>query len=335
MKNMAKINTLIKTANNYVISQNKFIKNVSLSHVFLIVLSMLMTYFIVKHTLYYSVFVPSVKIEGFDGINKNFILKKDLDVFDDFYVDIYDTLVYSDVKNNFELGRLSRYTIIDEHSKILDIGFGTGHHMGQLSHMHESLNHNNIIGIDTSKSMVKKARLNYPELKNSFKYGNALNGTIFNDNTFTHILCLYFTVYYIKDKYRFFKNCHNWLQGGGVMMLHLVDRDNFDPIVPAGNPLEIINVQNYSDKRITNSKVVFNGFTYNSNFDFKPNKNISTFIEKFIFNNGKTRQNNHTFYIEDHNTIIDIAKQAGFIVKGTIHMHKCGYEKQYLYILEK
>lgn len=338
------INHITNSTQNYLIKKNKLMRGLSVSQLLLLSLSLIMSYFIVRHLVYYSIQVQSLDMmEGFEnkagvggGVsNKKYVVKKNKELFDDFYVNVYDTLVFSDVKNTFELGKVTEHSVIDHHSKILDVGSGTGHHIAELLHMHQSLEGDNVVGIDTSQAMIKKARENYPEHKASFQKADVMKGSLFRDNTFTHILCLYFTIYYIKDKYRFFKNCHNWLQGGGTLFVHLVEPTKFDPIVPAGNPLEVVNVQNYADKRITDSKVIFNGFEYQAKFRHTPDKNTATFVEKFMFKDGKTRENEHTFYMEEKDVIIDQAKQAGFVVKGKIHMYKCGYENQYLYILQK
>lgn len=334
------IDSFTKESKHYIINNsitnNSITKHMTLSQVGLLLLSLIMIFYVIRHFMYYNIVVPSINaIEGFDNKNKNFVFKKDMDIFDDFYANIYDSLVYNDVKNSFELGKLQSHSIIGENSKILDIGSGTGHHIAQLLETNKILENDSIIGIDVSKAMVEKSRDTYPQYKSCFKHNDIMKGSLFRDNTFSHILCLYFTIYYIKDKTRLFKNCHHWLQDDGIMMLHLVDADKFDPIVPAGNPLEIVNIQNYADKRITNSKVIFNGFQYQSNFNYKPTENIGTFNEKFIFKDGKTRENEHTFYMEDKKDIIHQAQKAGFVVKNIIHMHKCGYENQYLYLLEK
>ena len=39
-------------------------------------------------------------------INDKFLFKQDTDVFDDFYVNIYDHLVFNPVKNDYEIGQL-------------------------------------------------------------------------------------------------------------------------------------------------------------------------------------------------------------------------------------
>ena len=81
----------------------------------------------------------------------------------------------------------------------LDIGSGTGHHVADLASKGFD-----VIGIDTSPSMVKKAQEQYPDYK--FEVANALDGETFVSNSFTHIMCMYFTVYYFKDKRHFFDN---------------------------------------------------------------------------------------------------------------------------------
>jgi SAM-dependent methyltransferase len=340
----------IRPASNYIIKTNTPFRNITMSQVMLVSLSLIMLYFILKHYLYHNIVVNSLSSlsklrEGFTGVEENrtfkkhpYVLKKNNDIFDGFYANIYDKLMYSDVKNSFELGKLSQHTTIDDNTKVLDIGCGTGHHLAQFIELHKNVNTDNVLGIDKSKHMIAKAREYYPEYKDVYRVADAYNSLLFRDNTFSHILCLYFTIYYFKDKYRLLKNCNNWLQSGGVLLLHLVDPNKFDPMVQASNPLEIINVQNYSDKRITNSKVVFNGFDYHSNFDYNYSTRLGKFSEQFIFkhnNQGHVRENEHVLYMDDRDTIINVAKSCGFAIIGTINMYKCGYEHQYLYILEK
>jgi hypothetical protein len=59
-----------------------------------------------------------------------------------------------------------------------------------------------------------------------------------------------------------------WLMPGGHVIVHLVNRDKFDPILPPGNPLYVVSPQKYAKKRITHTKVKFHGFAYESEFDF-------------------------------------------------------------------
>jgi SAM-dependent methyltransferase len=211
--------------------------------------------------------------EGFEQ-NESFLYKKDVDVFDNFYSEIYDYLVFNNLKNDYEVGSIVNTTNPKETSVILDVGCGTGHHVANLASKNL-----NVIGIDISPSMVKKAKEKYPEY--NFQLGDVLDSHKFKFNSLTHILCMYFTIYYFKDKRRFFDNCMEWLMPGGYLVLHLVDRETFDPILPPGNPLYIVSPQKYAKERITDTKITFEDFVYTSRFNLDKDADIATFDEKF------------------------------------------------------
>jgi len=267
------------------------------------------------------------KIEGFEQ-NEKFTFKSTEEIYDDFYSSIYDHLVHNDTKNTYELTQIFKETGIDSKSVVLDVGSGTGHHVGKVSQKNI-----NITGIDISPSMIKQAKKNYPNQQ--FIQGNVLDAPQFADNTFTHILSLYFTIYYLKDKRVFFENCMDWLMPGGYLVVHLVEPLQFDPILPPGNPLYIVSPQKYAKQRITKTKINFNKFVYNSNFNYDTENQIATFEEKFKFKDGKTRKQEQVLYMEDTEQIIVIAQQCGFTLHSKIDLIKCAYEYQYLYVLMK
>jgi hypothetical protein len=123
---------------------------------------------------------------------------------------------------------------------------------------------------------------------------------------------------------------------GGYLIIHVVDRDMFDPILPPGNPLLFFSPQRYAKKRITSTKVKFTDFSYHADFNLDNSKNIATFNEKFKHDkNGKVRKNEHIMYMPDTQEIIADAQACGFIVEGKVDLIHCHYEYQYLYILTK
>lgn len=187
------------------------------------------------------------KKEGFEQSDQ-FLIKTNEEIYDDFYTDIYDYLVFNNIKTKYEVGEIINKSSPSEESIILDVGCGTGHHVAQIAE-----NNLNIIGIDISPSMVKKAKENYPDY--DFKVADALYNGSFAPSSFTHILCLYFTIYYMKDKMRFFNNCMDWLMPGGFLIIHLVNRDMFDPILPPGNPLLLVSPQKYAKKELRIQKL--------------------------------------------------------------------------------
>ena len=274
-----------------------------------------------------SIEIPKSGIEGF-VIKDKYLFKSGNEVYDDFYANIYDYLVFNNIKNSYEIGEIINKTSADGTSVILDVGCGTGHHVDELSQQNLK-----VLGIDISPSMIQKAKQNFPN--RDFSVGNALDSTQFNPELFTHILCLYFTIYYFPDKRKFFDNCMDWLMPGGYLVVHLVDRENFDPILPPGNPLYIVSPQKYAKQRITTTKITFNDFVYNSDFNFDKDANIATFNERFKFNNGNVRKQEQKLYMEDTQDILTTAQQCGFILQGKIDLVNCAYESQYLYIFVK
>lgn len=266
--------------------------------------------------------------EGFEQ-NDQFLFKTGPEVYDDFYVDIYDYLVFNNLKDDYEVGEILNKTSPSSKSKILDIGCGTGHHVSSLGD--QGLD---VLGIDISPSMVKKAQENFPKYK--FEVTDATNLAAFDPNTFTHILCMYFTIYYFENKKQLFDNAFSWLMPGGYLIVHLVDRANFDPILPPGNPLLYVSPQRYAKERITSTKVKFTDFSYSADFQLDEQTNIAKFTEKFKNDSdGKVRKNEQIMYMPDIQEIVDEAQGCGFIVEAKIDLLQCQYEYQYLYIFVK
>lgn len=266
--------------------------------------------------------------EGFVQKDK-FVLKRGTEIYDDFYVDFYDDLLLDQVKNDFEVGEIKRLIKIKSINRVLDIGSGTGRHVDLLNKEGYKAE-----GLDKSKAMVKYAKAKYPEL--TFKEGDALEAMLYPQDSFSTVTCLYFTIYYIKNKNSFLQNCYNWLMPGGSLVLHLVNRDKFDPILNVADPLHLVSAQKYSTKRITTSTVKFKDFQYKAKFDLDNQNNLAEFNE--IFKDDKTkhiRQNSHKLHMETQKHILGLAKNIGFILHGKIDMVSAQYQNQFLYLLYK
>lgn len=288
---------------------------------------MLKTIFIILLILLigFLIFGSKTKVkESFSGKSKFNTFKNDT-LYDEFYADVYDKLLFNPSKNNFEVKSITKFI---DNGKALDIGSGTGHHVNLLAKKGFDCT-----GLDSSKSMIAEAKIKFPEQK--FKYGNALKKMTFQPKSFDLITCLYFTIYYIKNKEQFFKNVALWLEDGGYFVLHLVDKKKFNPIVPAGEPFTIISPQNYSDERINDSIVDFDQFAYKANFSL-PDNDKATFKEVFKFkNSNQVRQNDHTLYMESHEEIAHQVESIGLKLVEVIDMSPCNYDNQYLYVFQK
>jgi SAM-dependent methyltransferase len=270
---------------------------------------------------------PQGFLEGFAQQNQ-FLFKTGPEVYDQFYANIYDYLVFNGLKDDYEVGEIINATSPTMQTKILDVGCGTGHHVAKFE---EQKLHT--IGIDISESMIEQAKENYPSY--TFKVADALDKNAVVGGVYTHVTCLYFTLYYFQDKTLFFQNAIYWLQPGGYLIIHLVNRDKFDPILPPGNPLSFVSPQKYAKTRITHTNLVFNNFDYKANFDLNKDTDVAKFSERFKYKDGKSRKNEHVMYMESQESILREATDVGFILETKIDLKQCAYDYQYLYVLRK
>ena len=277
-------------------------------------------------------FLKPVK-EGFTFMNQ-FTEKTGDDIYDDFYVGVYDELFLNDTKNEFEENKIISITKPNKTSKFLDVGSGTGHHVNDFHKKGY-----NIIGIDKSDEMINYSREKYPDI--NVKKGDVLTTMVFNQAQFTHIMCLYFTIYNIDNKREFFANAMTWLRPGGYLILHLVNRDSFEALVPGSGTTT---TQQHNKERLTTSNVNFNNFTYKADFNPKSEtannqsvyaNDVAIFREIFKDKSGNIRQNTHKLYMPTQKKILEMARDAGFIIIEKNNLEAVQFSEQYIYILQK
>ena len=270
------------------------------------------------------------KQEGFINQTDKFVVKKGINLYDDFYVNIYDELFFKDIVNKYEVGSIQNITKPTSESNILVIGSGTGHIANDL--YKEDLQ---VIGIDESSAMVNYAKNKYPSIQ--FKVTDPLKAMTFNSEQFTHITCLNLNIYKYKNKTEFIQNIYSWLKPGGFFVVQLVDKNKFDPVVPAAKPFVLVNPQSFAKNRITSSEVVFNNFNYKSDFQTFPNDFVQ-FREIFkdtSDGSSKVRENVHKMWIPPKQKVISECKEAGFIAYAEVDLLMAQMEYQYLYVFQK
>ena len=248
-------------------------------------------------------------------------------IFNNNYIDIYDLIFFDEKKNKIEIEIINTNKKIKDTSFVLDIGCGTGHHTNEFSKLSK-----NVLGVDISQNMVNKAKQNYPHC--NFEIKNILKSLEFENNSFSHITCLYFTIYYINNKKMFFENCHSWLKFEGILVVHVVEPLKFNANV---SDLK-------SNEKINDSNINNHLFSYKSNFKIdeknlnniilsKPNGNFKETI-KF----KKTNEliiNEHKLYFIHPNKISDIAINSGFELINISNIPNKEYQYHYLYIFKK
>ena len=260
-----------------------------------------------------------------------YVFKQGTDIYDDFYTEIYNQLMLPDKRCTFEIDKIIEMTKPTSKSCFLDIGSGTGEISGQLSKKGFQVH-----ALDHSQSMVQHVEENYPDVQ--VKCGDARQAINYEKGSFSHILTTGFSVYLFKNKDEYFRNCFFWLKPGGYLIVHLVDREKFDPIIPGGKPPLLKDPQKYASSRITDTVIDFIDFKYRGNYNFADlDKNKVTLKETFTDELTKhVRQQETKLYMEDMDFILRRASHAGFIPHGQVNLsHCCEDEHQYLVILER
>lgn len=274
---------------------------------------------IVTILLYKSYYKKERCQEGFQQKEK-FILKENGDTYDDFYGEIYDTLMQPQERIQYEMDKI--LTTIQPDSKyscMLDIGSGTGVLVNYLKSKGFTS-----YGVDKSKSMVEISKERYTI---DVKCSNVEEAMTYDRSLFTHIFCMNFTIYEIEDKYRFFKNCYYWLQHNSYFILHLAEKDEFNTIIPGGKPEVLDSIEQLGEKRVTTTIIDFTDFVYKSEYiptttNDSDSQNIvhkETFTDKLTQN---IRQNERLLKFDSFDAIVNMVIRSGFIAKGYFTMEK-------------
>ena len=248
-------------------------------------------------------------------------------LFDEFYAKIYDKIVDGGVREDAEvtlsLNWAKSFRPEAKSIQVLDVGCGTGGAVEQ----YRKAGLGKVVGVDISDAMVAAARRRVP--KGDFRVGDVEQIGLFAAGEFNLISLFYFTYYYLRDTSMMFKNAFHMLQPGGCLVIHLVNRDKFDPILEAASPFVAFSVQKYSKERVTRSKVSFDKFDYEA--DFTHEGGSAEFREEFRFKNGKMRRQVHTLRMPTMDEVVAAAESHGFVYKQFMDLTAIGYEYQYLF----
>lgn len=268
--------------------------------------------------------------EGFKGGQEETELE-DSEIYDEFFSKIYDKLFVVKERVQFEQQSMQEHALAEwpmTETNVLDVGCGVGHHARFF--LDKGVGY---IGLDKSTAMVQKARSNHPDAK--FVRGDAMEATLFASRTFSHVLCMYFTFYAFQNQKRLLHNIYSWLKPSGILVLHLVNPDKFDPVLDAASPFPGFSIQKYSKDRVTESEVEFDKFKYRAKFKHSPGDPEVVFEETFTFPDDTTRHHRHNLHMPSLETVLDTAKGVGFTVKHKEDMTPVEHEYQYLVYLQK
>jgi len=250
---------------------------------------------------YYRRVKTKSTIENFSQL-KPYVLREENEVYDSFYIDKYDD--YFQTKSYSEDDLL---TIIDKtqpllkSSVFLDIGCGSGKLLKSLENKKYK-----VFGVDKSKAMIEKAKEVLTD--GEVVCDNVLrDAMLYENNTFSHILCTHFTIYEVEDKNTFFRHCFHWLKGGGYFILHVIHPEKFNKIVPKSDLFAQV-----KQPIIKKTSMKFDEYEYSNTYENVENHKtmqVENFTSKIF-----TRQNRKTLYMTPKEEIISLVLKSGFIV---------------------
>jgi SAM-dependent methyltransferase len=259
-------------------------------------------------------------------------------IYDSFYVDIYDKITQGAARSQAEAT-----LIIKEWEKIsneprtswtiLDIGAGTGITAAAMAKM----NIPRVICLDRSDAMLQHIRnttipattLSEEQKKGIItRKGDFLDTNIIGPSECSHAYMTYFTIYYASDIEALFRNITSWVKPGGSLAIEVVNKYKFDPILDSASPF-IFSTQKYSETRRLKSKVAFDKFEYEAEFDMENDPQIE-FRETFRFKDSTVRRQRHKLHMPTINEIVKSATYAGWTYKGYTDLVGIGFEYAYL-----
>jgi len=260
-------------------------------------------------------------IEGFSQAAP-FVLRQNENVYDSFYLQYYDDLYASELYSEQDMSTILKYTNPTDKSIFLDIGCGTGILLQKLENKGFLA-----FGVDKSSSMVQKAeeRLKQCEVQCDDVLRDPM---LYENNTFSHILCTHFTVYEIQEKKKFFNHCFHWLQGGGYLVVHLVEPAQYKKVIPSMN-------SSASSSSVNKTHIEYEEYSYVNEWKTKGDeyKQIETFTDAYT---GHVRKNEKQVYMETKSNVLSVAMECGFLIHAeTTYVDKLKDDYQYLVVMVK
>jgi SAM-dependent methyltransferase len=271
--------------------------------------------------------------EGFTQ-NMRYLLKRNGDIYDEFYVEVFDIVYQPPTYIDAVIGAIERTTAASNASVFLDVGSKTGkvvdalHAKGYAAY-----------GVEPSDAMMTFMKEYHPSAAKTCQRGDMLDSILYERGSFSHITCLHHVIYQYKDKVAFLRNCYFWLRSGGTLAIQVMEF-----------PREKKNENGKRKKGLlakNPNQVQFPAFQFSVSYEIvgteKGNQEkekesqemilTETFVDKSTMN---IRENEQMLYMESTASILNQASFCRFAVQGKMELPAPTKECEcFLYFLER
>jgi SAM-dependent methyltransferase len=261
---------------------------------------------------------------------ENFSSGKDTlvtDAYTEIEAKLYERVFNSIDRFNMDYDMIKKLTLSNykKDIAILDAGCGVGQHYNLLYK-----DYKNTIGVDKSENMLKRAKIKTPT--GNYILGDLANENLFMPGKFSHILCLYDTLYHNNSETEMqliLSNLYYWLKKDGIVCLHIIDVDKIDP-----GPREFTQYY-HDDKNRKHAITYFDKFTHDAYWEKSNKNNLVIYNQKYLLENGNKLVKGYKFYIPPKNDIIKMVQDANFKIIDIVELKNAGIDDIDLYILKK
>lgn len=259
------------------------------------------------------------------------------ELFDEFYASVFTKLTQNEKLIQAEaaicIQEFSR-TMPKEQLTILDAGCGIG--IASCAFAKQGIRRT--VGVDKSRAMIQYAKnqtlpnttlTDAQQRAVEFKIGDLLGPTTAMASEYDGACLLYFTVYYLGNQLdTLLRNLHLWVKPGGTLAIEAVNKYKFEPVLDSSNPWIGVSPQRYKKERITTSKVVFDKFDYEAQFDLDDPR--AEFREVFRFKDGSVRRQRHRLHMPSIQEIIRSATNNGWRYTKYVDLMPMSFSYGYL-----
>lgn len=261
--------------------------------------------------------------EGFVQ-DSSFVLKQNDEIYDTFYMQIYDELYIPSKHVKKISNTIVKYRY--RKSDLLLLVCITGDQAKSLQTYFD-----NVYMINSSKDAVSYMKTKYPTLAKNIKYDDLRRSMNYEENSLTFVVFTQFCIYKYPEISRqiIFENMNRWLVEHGMVFIELVEPHQFDTVLPIAS--NYFDLQKHASKRIMQNEVDFQAFSYTNSFTFKDSNLLVT--ETFVDKKTKfIRKNEQVFYMLPIEKMVKEFLTYGFIAKGRITITK---NSKYIYVFQK